>query len=363
VKRSTFLRGALVAIFTLAIAAVSPSWAQAPFDPPGLDRAMAAKNFHVDGLLEIDGVVGVGVGLTAGGQAAVVIATEGPGVGGLPRSLDGVPVVIRVTGTFNAINKPDANGEHDHGGTTEETTAIDPTGRFDRPVPIGVSTGNGSGASCSAGTIGFRVTGGGDVFALSNNHVYALGNDDDSGDNNFAALGDLIVQPGLFDSNCDGEGNAIGTLNDYVPLDLRSCSNGGMNTVDAAIASVGGALGNATPGDEYAPSSTSVSAYAGMNVQKYGRTTGLTKGSVAAINFDVNIGYSKGTACFRDQIIVEGSKGPFIKAGDSGSGLVTDDESANPVGLLFAGNRSGTVAIANDIGEVLYELRVTVDGP
>ena len=96
-KRLVFLRGALAAVFALAIAVVSPTWSQAPFDPPGLDRAMAAKDFHVDGLMATDGVVGVGVGLTADGQAAVVIMTENDGMFGRLRALNGVPVVIKVT--------------------------------------------------------------------------------------------------------------------------------------------------------------------------------------------------------------------------------------------------------------------------
>ena len=67
----TYLSAAL-----LGLLLATPAAAQAPFDPPGLDRAMAAKDFHVDGLMGIDGVVGVGVGLTARGQAAIVIMTE-----------------------------------------------------------------------------------------------------------------------------------------------------------------------------------------------------------------------------------------------------------------------------------------------
>ena len=55
------------------------------------------------------------------------------------------------------------------------------------------------------------------------------------------------------------------------------------------------------------------------------------------------------------------SKGRFLKAGDSGSLLVTDP-GRNPVGLLFAGNRSGKLAIANPIDRVLGECGVTVDG-
>lgn len=364
-KQLVFLRCVLAAVFALAIAAVSPAWAQAPFDPPGLDRAMAAKNFHVDRLMATDGVVGVGVGRTPGGQAAVVIMTEAAGVGGLHRSLDGVPVVIWVTGAFNAINRPDANGNHDH-GTVEDPPPdpsadpcdSDPTAQCGTPVPIGVSTGNAT--SCSAGTIGFRVADDRDVYSLSNNHVYAL--------SNAAELGDDIVQPGSYDTNCNVEGSTgIGTLAEYEPFDLRSCLNGGHNTIDAAIAlSSEGLLGNATPLDGYGtPSSFTVPATIGLDVQKYGRTTGLTMGTVTTINATVNVGYSAGTACFQDQIIVESSKGAFIKSGDSGSGLVTDDDgitNQNPVGLLFAGSRSGKVAIANPIDYVLDEFFVAVDG-
>jgi len=41
---------------------------------------------------------------------------------------------------------------------------------------------------------------------------------------------------------------------------------------------------------------------------------------------------------------------------------VTDDASANPVGLLFAGNSSGTMAIVNPIDKVLNYFKVTIDG-
>ncbi len=96
-------------------------------------------------------------------------------------------------------------------------------------------------------------------------------------------------------------------------------------------------------------------------MQKYGRTTGLTHGTVTVINATVNVGYSKGTACFRNQIVVESARGGFIKAGDSGSGLVTISGN-NPVGLLYAGNRSGKVAIANHIEDVLDAVGVSIDG-
>jgi hypothetical protein len=74
----------------------------------------------------------------------------------------------------------------------------------------------------------------------------------------------------------------------------------------------------------------------------------------------VNVGYGSGTARFVNQIAVYSRK-PFIKAGDSGSLLVTKT-GHNPVGLLFAGNTTGKLAIANPIDAVLESLGVTIDG-
>ncbi len=349
------LRGKLtyLSMALLGLLLATPAAAQAPFDPPGLDRAIAAQDFHVDGLMATDGVVGVGVGLTARGQAAIVIMTEDLGVAGLPRSLDGVPVRVKVTGKIHAINKPDANGNHNHGDDTTDdtTTEIDPTSTFNLPVPIGVSTGNYT--SCSAGTIGARVIDGTDVYALSNNHVYALENN--------ATLDDDIVQPGVYDTNCDqGAPNVIGALAAFEPIVFSTSAN---NYIDAAIALMdANSLGNATPSDGYGtPSSATVAEFVGQSVQKYGRTTGPTAGTVVVINATVNVGYSSGTARFVDQIVVEGNKGGFLKAGDSGSLLVTNDEWANPVGLLFAGGRGGKIAIANRIDDVLSAFGVTID--
>ncbi len=360
------LRGKLtyLSVALLGLLLATPAAAQAPFDPPGLDRAIAAQDFHADGLMGIDGVVGVGVGLTARGQAAIVIMTEDLGVAGLPRSLDGVPVRVKVTGKIHAINRPDANGNHSHGDDppAEEDPPGDPapTDWWPRPLPIGVSTGNYT--SCSAGTIGARVSGAGKVYALSNNHVYALENTATADDPATPVdEGDDIVQPGVFDTDCNQDSaNNIGTLADFEPIVF---STGASNMIDAAIALTDtGSLGMATPSDGYGmPSSATVSAELGQSVQKYGRTTRLTKGTVVAIHAIVNVGYSSGTARFVEQIVVEGDKGGFLKAGDSGSLLVTNPD-AETVGLLFAGGRGGKIAIANRIDDVLFAFGVAIDG-
>jgi hypothetical protein len=312
---------------------------------PGIQAAIAVQDRHTRRLLAIPEVVGTAVGLTESGQPAVLVFLKGaPPPGLLPENLEGVPVVAKLTGAFVAMKPPPGKGPGSGGGGS-----IDPTNRFERPVPIGVSTGNEG--ECSAGTIGARVKdGSGNVYALSNNHVYALENAADPESD--------ILQPGRYDTNCSiDSSNVIGTLFDFVELDF----NGGENTVDAAIALTStDNLANATPSDGYGtPKSSTVDAALNDAVQKYGRTTKLTKGTITGINATVNVGYSSGTARFVGQIVVYANK-PFIKAGDSGSLLVTDPD-LNPVGLLFAGTSSGKYAIANPIDDVLREFEVTID--
>ena len=82
---------------------------------------------------------------------------------------------------------------------------------------------------------------------------------------------------------------------------------------------------------------------------------------MTAVNGIVDVSYDAGTARFVNQVIVQSSKA-FLKAGDSGSLLVTNNAAANPVGLMFAADSSGKYAIANPIGPVLSQLGVTIDG-
>ncbi|MFC1991409.1 PKD domain-containing protein [Chloroflexota bacterium] len=300
--------------------------------PPGLERALAAQEAHTDRLLNIPGVVGTGVGLNHEGKAAVKILTESTGVARLPKSLDSVPVEVVVTGKFYA--------------------RYDPKDWQDRPVPIGVSTGH---PDVTAGTIGARViNAAGNVYALSNNHVYANAND--------AAPGDSALQPGSIDGGTD-PADKIGTLYDFEALKY----DGSVNTMDAAIAiSSEALLDNKTLPDGYGmPNSydPSVQASIGLPVQKYGRTTGQTYGTVDAINVSVSVCYeSRGKRCiksawFEGQILV--TPGTFSDGGDSGSLIVTNDDNKNPVGLLFAGSSAYT--IANPIGPVLERFGVDID--
>jgi len=291
-------------------------------------------------------VVGTAIG-AKGGALVLRVFTAKKGVAGIPKKQDDFDVVVTVTGPISALGPQT--------GTALLPRATHTTSRL-RPVPIGVSTGH---FNITAGTIGAWVTDGTNDFALSNNHVYA--------DENNASVGDNVLQPGPYDGGVNPS-DAIATLSDFEHIHFNNFGQCLMkrkrcNEIDAAIAVVssGIVVDYETPAGGYGtPNETSVAAVLGQAVQKYGRTTSLTKGTITGINATVNVGYSSGDALFVDQIIVEDT-GAFIQGGDSGSLLVTDDAGLNPVGLLYAGNGDGTFAVANHIDVVLARFGVTVD--
>lgn len=304
---------------------VQPTERYSPYSPQ-VASVMAVQDRHTERLLAIRGVVGTATGLNADGKLAVKVFAEREGVAGIPKNLDGVPVIVEVTGKFEAF-------------------AL--TGRY-RPVPIGVSVGNNN--ECAAGTIGCVVLKGGQKYILSNNHVLARQNN--------AAIGEDIVQPGRYDNKpkCANKVSTdkVADLSDFVALKF----DGSNNTVDAAIAlySTTDVTCSTLSGFYGFPSSTTVTATLGLPIKKVGRTTQLTTGTVTAINVTVNVGYSSGTARFVGQIVTSSK---FSRSGDSGSLVVTNDANNNPVGLLFAGTRDGAT-ILNPIDAVLSSFAVTI---
>lgn len=308
---------------------------------PQVRSAMDTQRRHTPALMEMPDVVGTATGLTKDNRPTILVFTKQKmKAGSIPEYLEGVPVRIKVTGKIFALR-----------GT------VKPTSKFSMPVPIGVSTGNIG--ECSAGTISARTKDtSGNVYALSNNHVYALEND--------APVGSIILQPGLYDTRCrSGQSNVIGTLYSFMPIDFA----GGNNIVDAAIAiSSSAQLNNSTPSGGYGkPNSltytqaTGNPPFIGQSVKKYGRTTGLTTGTINGINVTVRVCYNSSCsliATFIDQIAI--GSGSFSKAGDSGSLIVSNDANAYPIGLLFAGG-SG-ITFANPIDAVLDSFNVSIDG-
>ena len=310
-------------------------------DAQRLATAIAAQTRHTDELLRVPGVLGTAVGLLPNGAPVIRVFLASKDVGGLPSSLEGVPVTTAVTGMFMARSVPTSRA---------------------RPAPLGFSVGH---FAITAGSIGARVTDGTNVFVLSNNHVLA--------NSNGASIGDAIYQPGPYDGGTAAD--QIATLFKFKPIDF----SGGANTIDAAIAlSDASSLGNATPTDDgYGQPSTqlyddanadgsfdNVSDLLGAAVQKYGRTTKLTRGRITGINGTVTVCYEVlyifciKSATFTNQLIIDAAG--FSGGGDSGSLIVSDDGTNRPVALLFAGSSSQT--IANRIDLVLQYFGVSIDG-
>jgi hypothetical protein len=199
-----------------------------------------------------------------------------------------------------------------------------------RPLVPGYSCGHGK---ITAGTLGgFFRDRDGDIVALSNNHVMA--------NENASQIGDVIYQPGPTDatSECKFMGwpdNVIdlpyfGTLKNFVKI------NAANNLQDSAIAKIheklvkDGAINPVYPIIGKKANGWAI-AKVGDQVQKCGRTSGHTTGSVIALHSTFTIEYDFGPAEFNDCIVTT-----FMsKGGDSGS--VIYDFNMNAIGLLFAG--------------------------
>jgi hypothetical protein len=331
-----------------------------------LRAALVAHRAEAHALLRHAGVVGSGVGFGASGQPVVRILTERGAGRDLPRFVGGFPVELRETGRIFALRGATCETDGDAACETSE--------RWPLPVPIGVSIGH---PAITVGTIAARVGDGSQVYALSNNHVLA--------NSNAATPGDAALQPGTFDGGSVAAGDAIGTLADFEPIVfctffiLPLCTV--PNAFDAAIAlTTPGELGFETPLGEFgslvgygAPNSALHAAYGdpaafgdeslaellGVPVQKIGRTTGHTTGTIDTIQFSVQVCYDElcsQVALFDDQLVVTGA---FSAGGDSGSLVVTDDGFRHPVGLLFAGGP--TESILSRIDLVLDRFGVTID--
>jgi Peptidase family S64 len=216
-----------------------------------------------------------------------------------------------------------------------------------KPIQLGTSGGNVNDktrAYCCSGTLGALVTkgGSGPQYILSNNHVL--------GRLSKAAIGEDVSQPGLIDNNC----RVYQTVADFSEAPAFGSKN-----VDAAIAQVqSGAVDlQGSIIDIGAISSTVATPVPNLPVMKSGRTTGFTTGMISSFA-DVNVQYQNGcgsgkkfVVSYSDQIVIEGSG--FSAGGDSGSLIISNDGSSckQPVGLLFAG--SSTTTIANPIADVI----------
>jgi len=244
-----------------------------------------------------------------------------------------------------------------------------------RPAPGGVSIGH---RDITAGTLGCIVKKNGQRVILSNNHVLA--------NSNAAQIGDAILQPGPHDGGKFPDDH-IANLLEFIPISLSGgidlpsdCPIGNSfasvlnlfaaatgsrtrlqavriqaedNLVDAAIAKP---LNDSDVSDDI----LDIGAIAGMTqgllgmtIQKSGRTTEYTTGTIDQVDVTVNVQYGGGQiGRFTDQLLA----GPMSQGGDSGSAVLDNDK--NLVGLLFAG--SDTTTIINRMENVFSALGLSL---
>jgi hypothetical protein len=318
---------------------------------PQVQGAMAVQNRHTPELMANPEVVGTATGLDKDGHTAVIVLLKSrAGAKAIPKTLDGVPVVVEVTGPIHAYKgKPGGGANH--------------TARQTRPIQLGVSGGNAydlANGYCCSGTLGALVAKGGSLYILSNSHVLCGDIASSAGDPDVAKIGDPIDQPGLVDVSCQDRPSDyvanLSTLTSLVPPTNVDCAIAkiisGMVRTDGSILEIG------------TISSQTVSASIRQKVKKSGRTSGLTRGKVTGLNATVNVGYedecngNSFTVLYTGQILIGGG---LSQPGDSGS-LVVEDVNNNPraVGLLYAGG--GGTTVANPIDEVLSYLGATLVG-
>lgn len=299
-------------------------------------------------LLSKPNVVAVGVGRkTTAGRATDELALVASVVSKQPESrlataervpprVAGLPTDVVVTGPIFALQSR--------------------TGRV-RPAPGGVSIGH---LAITAGTLGCLVRKGGVLQILSNNHVLANSND--------AQRGDAILQPGAADGGSD-PGDRIALLGDFVPIEFdepgSDCPVAGavagvLNAAAAAVRSdtrlqavrplqsenlVDAALAEPLNPGDVSPEILEIGTLAGiaegtlgLSIQKSGRTTARTTGTIEQVDVTVRVSYGVGrSATFVDQVMA----GAMSQGGDSGS-VVLDMEN-RLVGLLFAGSTNTTI--------------------
>lgn len=266
----------------------------------------------------------------------------------IPPQMDGIPTDVVELGFLRAF--------------------LGPRDRWRPVVPPGVSLGH---YHITAGTFGCLVHRGGDPFILSNNHVLA--------DINNGRPGDPILQPGPSDGGTADD--TIAVLEEFVPLDFGTSASEcqlagllatGLNALAKLVGSqhrleavrqtpgvnrVDAALARPLQPDLVSPEILGIGvptgigeATLGMSVQKSGRTTGYTTGTITQIEATVRVDYYGPTALFEGQLIAS----PMSQPGDSGSAVL--DQDRRVVGLLFAGSDAAT--IINPITDVLAALRV-----
>ncbi len=310
------------------------------------EKARAARQLHHDELMKLPNVLGTGAGnkitgrVDTGQEAVVVYVQRKVRTGALSTEALVKPVLTLRDGQEVATDVVDV-------GIVRALADVNQT-RV-RPIVGGVSIGPTN--FSLAGTIGLPLLLKGDKrYVLTNRHVIGCdwlnpapdmvppGSDWDLKYN--IRIGSRVCQPSSGDFDGDYEQNWIGTVaawSDISPNKTNLMDAAILElTVDAnsEILGIGGYRQRAEPS-------------IGMPVQKSGRTSGVTDGTVTGLDVTIKVEYERlGVLTFANQLALS----PMLRPGDSGSAIVEKGSGAI-VGLGFSG--TDTISIANPIGMVL----------
>ena len=221
-----------------------------------------------------------------------------------------------------------------------------------RPIAPGCGVSH---LNVGAGTLGCLVRKSGDPsrrFILSNAHVLA--------DSGLGQAGNPILQPAIKDGGRAGD-DMIARLSEFVPYDYSQ--DGFSNLVDAAIAEITLDVAQVSPliqSINIGPKGVLSGLRRGMRVQKVGRTTGHTWGTILDTDFQAIVEHKdpampgrKAKVLFGDQVLCS----RYTDEGDSGALVLSSGGFA--VGLHFAGSASASVF--NRIGHVLAALAIELE--
>jgi len=360
-SNSIFLRlGKLVAAFAFMISPLALALPPGLLDNnhPAVQAVIAVQKTVTDTWMQQPEVLGTAVSVNESGTPVLAVYVDrdavkaGDVIRDLPKNVRGIDVQVHLTDKFRSMRG------NPHGGSSH--TAVQTP-----PIQLGTSGGwskDLANGFCCGGTLGSLVQIGSTQYILSNYHVF----ESDivpGGNNTVATTGDPIIQPGLIDVNCNVNGaQTVATLvkKSSLPNSNVDCSIG--KVVAGQVASNGSILEIGTI------SRNTLGASIGQAVKKSGRTTGLSRSSIAGLNATISVTYDNEcagstafTKTFTGQIVIGNKASRFLNSGDSGS-LMVEDVATNPraVGLLYAG--SSTDAIANPINQVLSFLGATMVG-
>jgi len=255
----------------------------------------------------------------------------------------------------------DAVSNADPAKTASATVTVIPLENQEQqalPIKLGTSGVNGNAGDCCSGTLGSLLTDqNGKQYILSNNHVL--------GRLSSAKVGEPIVQPGFVDTFCDfAQPNVVAHFTAAPPIDSSNVDAAIAEVVPGAVDSQGdiiGLGGISSDGSYIAspPANTTVDAAIGMAVAKSGRTTGLSCGTVLAVDGSFTMDFpadcgnpTRQQIGFSGQVIVGYG---LIRPGDSGS-LIVDTATSRPVGLVAGLSTDGVYTTANPASEVLSAL-------